>query len=142
MAAHMTGGDAFEGLGDPETVNIVPPTQYLDHYVFFTDPTYSETNIVVVRKKAGAKDVNLDCVTGPLTGWQPVGSRYEFTRVDLQHMLSKVNNCDNGRHVLTSGTPVGVTVWGFDQYASYAYPAGASVKPINTVVVPPSGPPQ
>ena len=33
--------------------------------------------------------------------------------------------------------PFGITVWGYDSASSYAYPAGASVKPINTVVVPP-----
>jgi len=45
-----------------------------------------------------------------------------------------------------SEAPFGVTVWGwgssaslgfFTEYVSYAYPAGESVKPINTVVVPP-----
>ena len=47
--------------------------------------------------------------------------------------------------------PFGVTVWGwgsaatgevgsgfYTQYVSYAYPAGASVQPINTVVIPPT----
>ena len=31
----------------------------------------------------------------------------------------------------------GLTIWGYDHYASYAYPAGMSVEAINTVVVPP-----
>jgi hypothetical protein len=30
-----------------------------------------------------------------------------------------------------------MTVWGWDQYCSYAYPGGASVQPINSVVVVP-----
>ena len=35
----------------------------------------------------------------------------------------------------TGGTFLGDV--GYSQYVSYAYPAGASVQPINTVVVPP-----
>ena len=32
----------------------------------------------------------------------------------------------------------GVMVWGLDSCSSYAYPAGGSVAPINTVIVPPT----
>jgi hypothetical protein len=138
MAAYMTGGGAAGGLGDPEAVNVVPPQQFLDHYVFFTDPTYAETNVVVVRHAASASDITLDCVSGALTGWQPIGSRYEYTRVDVQHLGAKVGSCDNGRHEMMSAGPFGITVWGFDNSVSYAYPAGASVRPLNSVVVPPT----
>lgn len=134
-AEHMTGGSLANGLGDPETANVVPSQQWLDDYTFFTDPTYAETNLVVVRA-AGGPGVSLDCASGPLAGWQAVGTRYEYTRIDVQRHGAKVGNCDNGRHEMTSKAPFGLTVWGFDQYVSYAYPAGASVKPINHVVVP------
>jgi hypothetical protein len=60
-------------------------------------PTYGETNLVVVRAKGGS-EVTLDCLTGPLTGWQPVGARYEYTRIDVQTGGAKAGNCDNGRH--------------------------------------------
>ncbi len=153
---YWTGGDC---RGDPEFVNMIPPQQYLPSYVFFTDPTYPETNLVVVREKGqnGFEDVNLDCA-GTLTGWQPVGSsgNYEYTRTDLvRHNFQKQGNCDNGRHEISSKAPFGLTVWGwgsaetggqyrcnncggfYSQAVSYGYPAGASVQPINTVVVPP-----
>jgi len=143
VAEHMTGGGApgiIGGEGDPETVNLVAPEQYLADYIFFTDPTYGETNVVFVRKKNaqnGFDDVTLDCA-GTLTGWTNIGSgNYQFTRVDLQTGHAKVGNCDNGRHEAKSKTAFGETVWGWDSYVSYAYPAGASVKPINSVVVPP-----
>jgi hypothetical protein len=86
-------------------------------------------------------DVTLDCA-GTLTGWQPVGD-YQYTRVDLvTGNFQNVGNCSNGRHEMSSSQPFGVTVWGwgsaasgsvFTQYVSYAYPAGASVKKINTI---------
>ena len=96
-SAHMTGGSAFNGEGDAEFVNIVPTAQYLDSYVFFTDPTYPETNLVVIRAQGsnGFADVKLDCA-GTLTGWTALGA-YEYTRVDLvTGNFMGVNGCDNG----------------------------------------------
>jgi IgGFc binding protein len=168
VSAHMTGGGLYDphptglggaqdGRGDPEFVNVVPPAQYLSSYVFFTDPTYPETNLVVVRKKgqAGFSDVTLDCA-GTLGGWQAIGSSgaYEYTRVDLvRHAFAPQGRCNNGLHRMQSASPFGVTVWGwgsaetgvtgdpgYSQYVSYAYPAGASVQAINNVVVPPPPP--
>ena len=142
LAAHMTGGDVAGGLGDPETVNITPPAQYLSKYIFFTDPTYSDTNLVLVQGKdsTGAyPPVKLECIPAPLTGWQPIGtSGYQFTRIDVQVAGAAVGGCSNGLHTIKSTAPFGITVWGYDQYVSYAYPAGASVHPINSVVVPPT----
>jgi len=168
MAAYMSGCTAAGGSGaytdcrgDPEFVNVVPPQQYLPSYTFFTDPTYPETELVLVRGKnaqGSFDDVTLDCLTGPVTGWQAVGSgnNYQYARVDLvTGNFQKVGACDNGRHQMQSKSPFGITVWGwgsaatggqyrqpggsgfYSQAVSYAYPAGASVQPITTVVVPP-----
>jgi hypothetical protein len=145
LGAHMTGGDNFGGEGDPEWVNVIPSGQYLRDYVLFTDPTYSETSLVVVRAQQNGsfEPVELDCL-GELDGWTPLGD-YEWTRVDLvTGNFMAVNGCENGRHEMWSDAPFGVTVWGwgssasqlFTEYVSYAYPAGASVQSINEVVVP------
>lgn len=150
LSAHMAGCGTFNNVldcrGDPEFVNVIPPEQYLRSYVFFTDPTYPETNLVVVRAKTNGafKDVELDCA-GKLSGWQPIGADFELTRVDLvRGNFQKQGSCDNGRHEMKSEAPFGLTVWGWgsaasglfsSQAVSYAYPAGASVKPVNTVVV-------
>lgn len=149
LAAYMTGGGDFGNAGDPEFVNVIPAAQYLSKYVFFADPTYPETNLVMVRKRAKDgmfKDVVLDCA-GSIGPFAPVDASgdYEFARFDLvRGNFMKQGNCDNGRHEMISEAPFGLTVWGWgtDQapgstYVSYAYPAGASVQPINDVVVPP-----
>ena len=64
---HLDGED-FVGEGDPDWVNIIPPSQYLNRYVLFTDPTYPETNLVVVRTPSKVDqmfaDVTLDCGGG------------------------------------------------------------------------------
>jgi hypothetical protein len=155
LAGYMTGcgtfGNSSNCPGDPEFVNVIPPQQYLSSYVFFTDPTYPETNLVLIRGKdaAGFHDVKLDCA-GTITGWAPIGSggTYEYARIDLvRHDFVGQNGCDNGRHEIASDGPFALTVWGWgsaetepafsSQAVSYAYPAGASVQFINTVVVPP-----
>jgi hypothetical protein len=129
-------------VGGPETVNVIPPAQFLPSYIFFTDPTYGYTEIALTRVKAADNafhDVTLDCL-GTVTGWLPVGTsgQYQYVHVDLRHAEAPVGKCDNGLHTITSTVPFGITVWGYDSASSYAYPAGASVKPINTVVVPPN----
>ena len=50
LGSYMTGGKAYGGVGDPEWVNVIPAPQYLREYVFFTDPTYPETHLVVQGK--------------------------------------------------------------------------------------------
>jgi hypothetical protein len=158
LAAYMTGGcgtplesdDAgdliscpsddgpLKGFGDPEFLNVVPPAQYLPRYTFFTDPTYPETNLVVVRVRdpqtAAMPDVTLDCA-GVLGGWQPVGTTgtYEMTRVDLSTGdFQGVGNCNNGVHTITAtlvgatGNPpptplVGVTIWGWGNDVTYPF---------------------
>src|SRR5262249_6964236 len=92
-------------LGDEEFVNILPPAQWLTSYVFFTDPTYTTTNLVITRK-AGAggafQDVTVDCL-GAISGWKPVGTtgEYQTTNVDLQR-VNPVGTCTNGRHTASS----------------------------------------
>jgi hypothetical protein len=166
LASYMTGGQPYDGTGDPEFVNVVPPAQYLPHYTFFTDPTYPETNLVVVRvrdpQSGKMPDVQLDCA-GLLSGWTPVGTagNYEMTRVDLSTgNFQGVGGCDNGVHAISSPSPnagFGVTVWGWGndvtwppdsnpsvdelnpkqtRWVSYGYPAGANFKPLNDAVLP------
>jgi hypothetical protein len=144
LAGHMTGANSVapaNGPGDPETVNTVPPQQWLSSYVFLTDPTYRTTNLVFVRQKPKDqpfREVTLDCL-GTLTGWKAIGSAglYEFTTVDLIADGKKNGTCDNGVHTAKSDAPFGLTVWGWDLYVSYAYPAGMGVRKINNVIVVP-----
>jgi hypothetical protein len=78
----------------------------------------------------------------------------EYARVDLvTGNFERVGACDNGVHVASSTQPFGLVVWAwgsqatggafgdptvsgfYSQAVSYAYPAGASAKPINNVVI-------
>jgi hypothetical protein len=147
LFVYMSGSTyVTSGYGDPDFVLVVPTEQYLSRYVFFADPTFPETNLVIVRNRAldGAfKDVVLDCA-GPLQGWQPIDSLLEYTRVDLSTgNFQPVGGCSTGRHSIESDAPFGVWVWGWGsplastptRNSSYGYPAGMNVSLINDVEV-------
>src|SRR5262249_53365638 len=132
MAGHMTGWEDLpdnpNGEGDAEYVVTIPPQQYLNHYLFLTDPTYKNTHLVFVRGKAKDglfKDVKLKCA-GTIGGWMPIGTggEYEYSRFDLVIGGAGQAGCNNGEHVADSEAPFGLTVWGWDFAVSYAYPAG------------------
>jgi hypothetical protein len=128
-------------LGDEEWVTLLPPKQFLGRYVFFTDPTFSTTNLVVTRVKGenGFSDVTIDCMGAPISSWMPVGSGglFEVAHVDLVRGGQPVAQCNGSRHEAKSEGTFGVMVWGTDWYASYGYPAGGYVRSINSVYVPP-----
>lgn len=150
LFSHMVGAafqpDLAGGYGDSDTVISVPTQQYMRRYVFFADPTYPETNLVMVRSKQGGvfHDVTLDCA-GVIDGWSAVGD-YEWARVDLvTGDFQNVGNCSTGRHEIESDGPFGLWIWGwgtpdtteYTAWVSYGYPAGMNVQYINEVVVPP-----
>ncbi len=126
-------------LGDDEWVSLIPTQQFLSRYVFFSDPSYATTTLVVVRRRgaAGFADVKLECL-GSLGDWRPVGSAGEFevSHVYLMHGFTPSGSCSTSRHVATSAEPFGIVVWGTDQASSYAYPAGGNLAAVNEVVVP------
>lgn len=129
----------INGCGDEEWVNVLPPRQFLKRYVFFTDPTYSTTALTVTRVKddTGLHPVTIGCL-GEVQGWQPVGAegKFEVAYVDLRRAGVAVGTCTESRHVAESDGAFGITVWGLDWFASYAYPAGGNVGTINEVKVP------
>lgn len=131
------------GNGDPEFVNLVPSQQYLDRYVFFVDYTYPLSTLTVVRKKNGDhfSPVELDCV-GEMTNFKPLGTsgEYEYAYFDLTTNFNPTKTvkgeCTAGRHEAKSDGPFSITVWGLGYFASYGYPGGMGVRPLNEVVVP------
>lgn len=146
MFTYMSGaGEQGEGgWGDADFVRMVPPAQFLGHYVFFTDPTYPFTVLTVTRKKhdGAFRDVTLQCL-GTVGGWQPIGTagEYEIAYVKIVDRWASVGGCNNGVQIMDSEGPFGVYVWGWGSedtstgWVSYGYPAGEGVLPINDVVI-------
>lgn len=135
LTEFMTGGTGHLGRGDPEWVPVVAPEQWLARYVFFTDPTYSQTSLVFTREEGpgGAfEPVTLDC--GPALQWQPIaGTPFEYAV--LSWARADQSACADGVHTASSKAPFGLTVWGTEHYTSYGFPAGMGVRPLNTVSI-------
>jgi len=147
MFTYMTGAGEIEegGEGDPDFVRLVPPPQFLTHYVFFTDVTYPFTTLTVVRSRGQDgqfHEVELAC-EGPISGWQPVGGgdQYELAYVKIVEGWTGMGDCNNGVQQMDSDVPFGVWVWGWGTdathtgWVSYGYPAGEGVHSINDVYV-------
>jgi hypothetical protein len=146
MFTYMSGsGEVGEGgQGDSDFVRMVPPKQFMQHYVFFTDPTYPFTTLTVVRKKHSGsfRDVELQCI-GNISGWQPVGTSgdYEIAFIKIVDHWASQNGCNNGVQIMDSDEPFGVWVWGWGSedtntgWVSYGYPAGEGILPINDVII-------
>ena len=144
---YMTGSQlgrytgAGSTLGDPEWVNVPATGQFLDRYVFFTDFTYPDTGLTVVRRKnaGGFSPVELSC-GGEITGWKPLGTSgtYEYAWVDLTTSfttpLAKGGCSGYGRQEARSDGAFAITVWGLGRDASYGYVGGTGLRPINDAV--------
>ncbi len=146
LFTYMSGSTRFtSGYGDPDFVVDVPPEQWLRGYVFFTDPTYPETNLVMIRTRGTDgqfHDVTLDCL-GAIPAWTPIDNDFQWARVDLvTGNFMNVGNCSTGRHEASSDAPFGLQVWGWgtestspvSRNVSYGYPGGMNVQQINDVI--------
>ena len=117
------------------------------NYVFFTDPTYPETNLVVVRAPDAGQRVRRRHarLRRPAHRLAAVGS-YQWTRVDLetrlqrrQRLLQRPPRDDEQGPVRPLGVGLGHARRPAPHPAnvSYGYPGGMNVEPINPVVIPP-----
>ena len=117
-------GDA--GIGDPAFTIAVPVEQLRRDYVVLTPPYFAE-NWLTVFAPLGST-VHVDGAAVPTEGWAPVGTgEYVAARVPVE----------SGVHVLESIEKFGVTVYGYDQYVSYAYPGGLDVHRLDLLKPPP-----
>jgi IgGFc binding protein len=145
VGVHMTGatnggGSPHGGMtsGDPDFVNVVPSEQFLDRYVFFTDFTFPDTTLTVVRRKTanGFRPVHLACA-GEISDFIPLGAsgEYEYAYVELTKGFAPrkfaKGECGYGRHEAQSEGPFSITVWGVGTDTSYGYAGGMGSRPIN-----------
>lgn len=133
VAGYMYGSGATgtEGdPGDPSMVLMVPIEQWLSDYVFLVDSSYTNDNVRLVRK-ADARNLQLGCL-GPIpeNHWQPLaGTDFLTATVNIN---PGEGNCKPGTNVASApeGGTFGIVVIGEATGASYAYPGGMRLKPI------------
>ena len=124
----------------------MPPIgQYRREYVFLTPDRYAFDFVVIVAPAAA--EVRLDgeelrargCSVGPADGVLrgPGGApptrviyRCQLSFPEVERDVVRPGMQDDGVHRLVSNAPVGLVVYGFDAFVSYAYAGGLNLLPI------------
>jgi hypothetical protein len=131
VAGYMLGCGAT-GLpsnpGDPYMLLMIPNEQFQSEYVFLVDSSYEKDFAKFVRP-AGAK-VDLACFgVIPDNRWTKIGnSGFEWAAITMNPGEAQ---CKTGTNEVTGDQPFGISVSGQSSAASYAYPGGLALKPIN-----------
>ena len=103
-------------IGDPALMMTVATDQYLDHYVFLVPDKYA-ANYVTIVAPVGAT-VQLDGQALAAADFKAVaGSNWLVARLAVLH----------GVHKLKADVPVGLSVYGYHEYVSYAYAGGVKL---------------
>lgn len=136
--------------GDPSLLIVPPIEQFRTDYVFLTPDKYSFDFVTVLAPKGtnllfdGAPFDDGACekafappTISPVTG-MPTGEGFDiwrcqlsFPTVDLSQPTSKQigpGRQNDGVHRLQASRPVGLVVYGFDAYVSYAYAGGTELE--------------
>jgi hypothetical protein len=141
--------------GDPAIIAVPPVEQYRQDYVFLTPDKYAFDFITITAERDTA--IRLDgeliyddfdvrdrrrCTVSAADGIERMLGDPPPAQVVLRCQLSFPDvvglpnvrvmdgSQDDGVHRLVADAPVGLTVYGFDAFVSYAYAAGLNLKPI------------
>jgi hypothetical protein len=127
--------------GDPAYILVPAVEQWRSGYIFLTPALYAFDFIMIVHPPSAA--VQLDGASFPPTcDTTPVpGAESEFLVTRCQLSFPEIvegtppdniqpGDQDDGVHEILSDLPVGVVVYGFDNYVSYGYAAGTDLRTI------------
>lgn len=107
------------GTGDPAFSIGIPVELWREDFVFFVPEEYAHNYVTVVT--APGAEVSLDGNLLSPDDFEPIAPG--------DHAAARFELPTTGAHVLVSSEPAFVEVYGFDQYVSYAYPAGMKLGP-------------
>ncbi len=141
--------------GDPSIISVPPIQQYRDRYTFLTPDKYGFDFVIIsapgdARVRLDGKDIIVDdepalghCTMDSADGL-PRGDddpEPDFVIYRCQLSFPDVTPAPNSRvldgdqndgvHTVTSNLPVGLVVYGFDRFVSYAYVGGLDQKVLN-----------
>jgi len=116
----LASQDAGAGTGDPAMMLVAPNEQLRKDYIFLVPPNYDYNRITIIA----IKDTNIE-VNG-----QSYSSN-SFMNIPGTDWYKGWVDMTTGAYTLTASKPVGLYVYGFSQYVSYAYTAGLDLKVIN-----------
>lgn len=132
--------------GDPAIVAVPPVEQYRQEYVFLTPNLYAFDFITIVAPRTAQIRLDempiesFDCTVGPADGVRRrmgdpppdnVVYRCQFSFPDvigLPNVRVEDGIQNDGYHTLRATEPVGIVVYGFDAFVSYAYAGGLNLE--------------
>jgi hypothetical protein len=116
-----------EGIGDPAMLIVPSALQFESRLAFVVPAGYVETHITVVAQ--GDDTVTLDGDDLSSGMFTPLGvldgEPFRYAQVPV----------DEGQHIIEARGRVGVSVFGYDEAVSFAYPGGAGLR---IVSIPPA----
>jgi hypothetical protein len=133
--------------GDPATIAVAPIAQYRREYVFLTPSLYAFDFISITAPRSAQILLDeqpideWDCDVAPADGiprriddpppdWVVYRCQFSFPDVLGQNLPIEDGIQNDGYHTLRSNEEVGVVVYGFDRFVSYAYSAGLNLDAI------------
>ncbi len=120
VAQILASQDAGAGTGDPALMLIAPNEQFRKDYIFLVAPNYDYDRLTIVAQADTA--ITLDGTAMNSNTFTPIpGTAYYRQYIETAE----------GAHTLVADKPVGLYVYGFSQYVSYAYTAGLDLVEIN-----------
>ena len=124
-------GSDLDSIGDPSMGLAVPVEQYRSEYNFLAPEDYQD---VAGTDQQGHSYVNLIAPTGTST-WLDGTEITDFSAIgDTGYGVARVE-IFGGSHSVTGTEKVGIMCYGYGNYASYLYPGGMNVDPINTEII-------
>lgn len=120
MSGSQYTGQFNGGIGDPAMLIVVPQVQFVDEFIFLTPEGYLQDWITIVASPGADVTLDEDAIDDDEWGDFPSGDM-QWARIEVEP----------GVHHLRSDRPMGLTVYGYDDDVSYAYPGGAQLTPIS-----------
>jgi hypothetical protein len=118
----QNSGTPLAGTGDPALLAMPPVDQFQFSYLFLTPNTYAYDFINVVAPVGTTFTLDGNPITLNLATVGSIGST-TYAGGKLQ--------VGDGAHKIAANKQFGLSVSGFDQFASYAYVGGVGLQPIN-----------
>jgi hypothetical protein len=105
--------------GGPSQVTVVPSSQFQMSYAFAASPRYDENNVCIIAPTGAS--VSLD-------GQPVVASLFKAVGASGMSVVHVPLTGNDKVHVVSANNPIGIVVYGYTPYASYAYPGGLDLR--------------
>ena len=106
--------------GDPSQTLVLPSEQFRSNYVFLAPDDYQNNFLDVTMEEGTELTLDGNVVT---ESFETVAGTSGVVRI-------KLDGGKDGAHTLSATAPVGIQVFGFGSFTSYAYPGGGDLRKI------------